>query len=94
MMAVEIQAWDVTEYLDSPEAIAAYLDAALEENDPAFFRKALGDVARALGMSKVAADAGVSREALYKAFSDGGNPTLDTLQRVTKALGVRLAVAA
>lgn len=94
MMVIETKPWDVTEILDSPEAIAAYLDAVLEERDPAFFRKALGDVARAVGMSKLATDSGVTREALYKALGENGNPTLDTLTRITGALGVRLSIAA
>lgn len=93
-MAIETKPWDVTEYLGSPEDIAAYLEAAMEEEDPAFFRKALGDVARAIGMTAIARDSGLTREALYKAFGENGNPTLDTLSRVLKAMGVRLTVTA
>ena len=93
-MATETKPWDVTEILDSPDKIAAYLDAALEENDPVFFSKALGDAARAIGMTKIAGDAGITREALYKALSERGNPTLDTLFKVMKALGVRMSVHA
>ncbi len=93
-MAIDTKPWDVAEVLDTPEAIAAYLDAALEENDPAFFSKALGDAARAIGMTKIAHDAGITREALYKALSERGNPTLDTLFKVLKALGVRISVHA
>ena len=93
-MAVETKPWDVAEVLDTPAAIAAYLDAALEENDPAFFSKAMGDAARAIGMTKIAQDAGITREALYKALSERGNPTLDTLFKVMKALGVRISVHA
>lgn len=93
-MTIETKPWDVAEILDTPEVIAAYLDAALEENDPAFFSKALGDAARAIGMTKIANDAGITREALYKALSERGNPTLDTLFKVMKALGVRMSVHA
>jgi probable addiction module antidote protein len=93
-MTIDTKPWDVAEVLDTPEAIAAYLDAALEENDPAFFSKALGDAARAIGMTKIAQDAGITREALYKALSERGNPTLDTLFKVLKALGVRISVHA
>lgn len=84
---------DVAEYLDSEEAIAAYLDIVLEEGDPAEFAKALGTVARARGMTQVARDAGIGRETLYNALSATGNPTLATTFGVMKALGLRLTVA-
>ena len=93
---VETRPWDTAEQLDTPEDIAAYLEAAFEEGDPAFFTHALGQVlgivARAAGMSKIAADAGVTREALYKALSVSGDPRLSTLLGVFKALGLRLAI--
>lgn len=92
-MAIETTIWDVTEYLETPDDMAAYLEAAMEENDPAFFRRAVGDVVRAIGMSAVARQSGISREALYKALGDNGNPTLDTLTKVLGALGLRLSVA-
>lgn len=92
-MAIETKVWDVTEYLETPDDMAAYLEAAMEENDPAFFRRAVGDVVRAIGMSTVARQSGMSREALYKALGDNGNPTLDTLTKVLGALGLRLSVA-
>jgi len=91
---VETRPWDTAEQLDTPEEIAAYLEAAFEEGDPAFFTHALGIVARAAGMSKIAADAGVTREALYKALSVSGDPRLSTLLGVFKALGLRLAITA
>ena len=69
-------------------------DAYLEDGTPEELLRALNTIARSRGMSALARDTGISREALYKAFSDNGNPTLDTLLRVMKALGVRLAVAA
>jgi probable addiction module antidote protein len=85
--------WDSAELLDSPEAVAAYLEAAFEENDPALIAHVLGVVARAQGVAQVARDAGMTRDALYKALSSEGNPTLATLTKVMRALGLRLAVA-
>ncbi len=90
----ETRPWDTAEQLDTPEEIAAYLEAAFEEGDPAFFTHALGIVARAKGMSKIAEEAGVTREALYKALSSTGDPRLSTLAGVLKALGMRFAVIA
>jgi probable addiction module antidote protein len=89
---IETTPWDSAEQLDTPEEIAAYLEAAFEEGDPAFFTHALGIVARAKGMSKIAEEAGVTREALYKALSSTGDPRLSTLLGVVKALGLRLAI--
>src|SRR5487761_2694007 len=84
--------YDVTEHLRTPEEMAAYLEACLEEadGDAAFIAKALGDIARARGMSQVAKDTGLSRESLYKALSGERAPTFDTILKVTKALGVKL----
>lgn len=84
--------YDVAEHLRTPEEMAAYLEAALEEagGDAAFVAKALGDIARAKGMSQVARDAGVSRESLYKALSGERAPGLDTILKVIRALGLRL----
>lgn len=93
-MAIKTQPFDAAEFLTTEGDIQHYLEAAFEDGDPAVIRSAFGDVVRARGMTALAKDAGVSRETLYKAFSEGGNPTLDTLLKVTKALGVRLAVAA
>ncbi len=86
--------YDSAEYLDSPEAIHAYLEEALETDDPAFIAKALGTIARARGMSQVAKKAGVSRESLYKALSPDGNPEFGTILRVMQALGFRFSVTA
>lgn len=89
--------YDIAEQLRTAEEIAAYLDAWLTEapEDVAGIARALGDIARAKGMAQVARDAGVSRESLYKALSQNGNPSLATILKVTKALGLRLhAVAA
>ena len=88
--------YDVTKQLRSPEEMAAYLDAWLSDfpEDSAGIARALGDVARAKGMSQLARDTGLSRESLYKALSEDGNPSLDTVLRVAKALGLRLRAAA
>lgn len=91
-MADDTTPFDVAEYLDSPKMIAAYLAAAMEENDPAFIAKAVGDVARARGMTALAKETGLSREALYKGLAANGNPTLGTLTKVFKTLGLRLTV--
>jgi probable addiction module antidote protein len=84
--------WDPAEHLDSDEAVAAYIAAALEDGDPALLAAALGDVARARGMSDIARAAGLSRESLYRSLSADGNPSLDTFLKVAKALGLRLSV--
>lgn len=89
-MALKTRSWDPTEYLDNPQAIAAYLEAAFEDGDPALITAALGDVARAIGMTDLASRAGVTREALYKALSSTGDPRLSTLLGVMKALGIKL----
>ena len=86
--------WDITRYLDSDEAIAAYLDAALEEDDPALLAAALGDVARARGMTQIARETGLGRESLYKALSSEGNPEFATVQKVVRSLGLKLHVSA
>lgn len=90
-MPIETSRWDVAEYLDSEEAIFAYIEAAFEDGDPAVITHALGNVARARGMTNVAKEAGVTREALYKALTENGDPKLSTLLGVLKALGVTLA---
>lgn len=84
--------YDVAEHLRTPEEMAAYLDAWLDEapEDAAGIARALGDIARAKGMSQVAKDAGLSRESLYRALSAEGNPSFATVLKVAKALGVRL----
>lgn len=83
--------YDVAEHLRTPDEMAAYLDAWLEEasDDPAGIARALGDIARAKGMAQVAKDAGISRESLYRALSAEGNPSFATVLKVAKALGVR-----
>lgn len=86
----KITAWDPAEYLDSPGSIASYLGAAFEDGDPALIAAALGDVARARGMTQLATEAGVTREALYKALSPSGDPRLSTFLGVMKALGIKI----
>ena len=85
-------AYDVAEQLRTPEEMAAYLDAWFQEapDDAAGIARALGDSARARGMTQVARDAGLSRESLYKALSEDGNPSFATVLKVARALGVRL----
>ncbi len=84
--------YDVAAQLRSPEEMAAYLDAWLAEapDDVSGIARAIGDIARAKGMTQVAKDAGLSRESLYKALGENGNPSLATVLKVIKALGVRL----
>lgn len=84
--------YDVAEHLRTPENMAAYLEVCLEEanGDIALITKALGDIARARGMSQVARDAGLSRESLYKALSGERSPGFDTILRVLRALGLKL----
>lgn len=84
--------YDVSEHLRTPEEMAAYLEASIEESngDAAFIAKALGDIARAKGMSQVARDAGLSRESLYKALSGERSPAFETILKVVGALGIRL----
>jgi probable addiction module antidote protein len=94
MMAIETRPWDAAEVLNTPADVAAYLDAYLEDGTPEELLRAVNTLARSRGMAELARQTGISREALYRAFSDNGNPTLDTLLRVMKALGVRLAIAA
>ena len=83
---------DVIDFLHGDEMIVEYLNAALEENDPGFFAKAIGDVARAKGMTSISEATGLGRQSLYKALSNGGNPRIDTLFRVLETLNIRLAV--
>ena len=88
--------YDVAEQLRTPEEMAAYLEAWLEEapDDVGGIARALGDIARAKGMSKVARETGLSRESLYKSLSEDGNPSLATVVKVAKALGLRIRVGA
>jgi probable addiction module antidote protein len=86
----ELLEFDAAEYINSDEDVAAYLTTVLEENDPSLLAAALGDIARARGMTQVAKDSGITREALYRALRPGSEPRFDTISRVCSALGVRL----
>lgn len=94
MSKTEITRFDASEYLDSDEMIAEYLNAALEEDDLAVFLSALADVAKAKGMTQVAAAAGLGRESLYKALAPNAQPRFSTIVKVIQALGVRLSTSA
>lgn len=85
--------WDAADYLETEADIAAYLNAAFEDGDTSVIAAALGDVARAKGMTQLAKETGITRDGLYKALSPTGNPSFDTVQKVIKAFGLRLDVA-
>lgn len=85
--------WDSAEHLKTEENIAHYLEAVFEDGDPALITHALGVIARAKGMSKIARAAGLGRESLYKALSPEGNPEFVTVLKVMRALGLKLKVA-
>ncbi len=87
----KLSRFDPADYLTSEIAIQEYLAAATEDGDPALIAAALGDVARARNFSQLARDVGVSREGLRRALSENGNPTLETVMKVAKALGLRLS---
>lgn len=90
MAKTKTRPWDVAEHLESKEDIAAYVEAALEDGDPALIAAALGDIARAKGMAEIAREAGLGRESLYKALSPEGNPEFATVLKVMRALGLQL----
>lgn len=90
---VTFSKWDVVDYLKTEEDILAYLEVVAEDNDPARFAQALGDVARARNMSKIAREVNLTRQGLSKALSEEGNPRLDTTMKVLSALGLRLTFA-
>ncbi|WP_408595356.1 addiction module antidote protein [Limnohabitans sp.] len=91
-----LRKWDSVEHLKTDEDIALYLEASLQEagDDAAFIVKALGNIARAKGMSQLAKDTGLGRESLYKALSGEGNPSFATILKVTSALGIQLHATA
>ena len=93
-MAVTITKWDAAEHLDNDESIAGFLAEAMEIGDQELIVHALNTVARARGMTQIAKDAGIARQALYKSLGDKGNPTLSTLLGVLKSLNLSLAVKA
>jgi probable addiction module antidote protein len=86
MAKIQTRPWDAAEHLETDEDMAAYLEAALEEGDPALVAAALGDIARAKGMAQIARETGLGRESLYKALSPEGNPEFATVLKVVRAL--------
>ncbi len=96
MTPTNLKKWDSAEHLKTEEDMAMYLEACLEEagDDAAFIAKALGNIARAKGMSQLSRDTGLGRESLYKALSGEGNPSFATILKVTRALGIRLHASA
>ena len=94
MTKITTTIWDPATHLATADDVAAYLEAALQDGDPQLVAAALGDIARAKGMSQVARDAGLGRESLYKSLSSSGNPELATILKVITALGLELHVTA
>ena len=95
MMGTKTVPYDVSEFLETSEGMATYLEACIQESDgdAAFIAKALGDIARAKGMTQVARESGLSRESLYKALSGDRNPSFDTILKVISALGLQLSAS-
>jgi probable addiction module antidote protein len=91
-MSLKTYPFDPARYLDSPEAVEAFLEAAFETDDAAYIAHAFGVAARAKGMTQIAKDAGLSRESLYRALGENGNPEFATVLKVAKALGLKLGV--
>ncbi len=89
---LKLVAFDAAKYLKDDHAIAEYISAVMEANDPDLLLLALGDVARAKGMTQVAKDAGLGRESLYKALAPGAKPRFETVMKVAHALGVKFTV--
>jgi probable addiction module antidote protein len=91
-MPTKTTPYDVADYLTSDDRVAAYIELAMEESDPKAIATTLGNVARARGMTKLAEDTGLTREALYRALAPEGNPTLATFAAVLDAMGLRMRV--
>lgn len=90
MSKTDFSRWDAADLLQNEDDIALYMEAAMEDGDPALITAALGDVARARNMSQLARDTGLTREGLYKALSGEGNPSFATVLKVAHALGLKL----
>jgi probable addiction module antidote protein len=90
MNKIQTHPWDAAEHLETREDMAVYLEAALEDGDPALVVAALGDIARSKGMTHISRETGLGRESLYKALSMEGNPEFATVLKVVQALGLRL----
>lgn len=93
-MSTKISAFDVSEYLGDEATIAAYLSEIVKDGDPNLLLSAIGDIAKARGMSRIASDSGLGRESLYKALNSDAKPRFDTIFRVLSALGVGIAFSA
>ena len=89
---IKFSKWDPAKYINTKEAVIAFLEEALEENDSDFFFKTLGYIARSRGMSKIARELGVSREGLYRSLAPAGNPSFDTVFKLLDLLGMRIKV--
>ena len=94
MTGIATTAWKTEDHLETPEDIAAYLDAVFEDGDAALIAQAMGVVARAKGMTEIARETGLGRQSLYKALSKDGHPAFETVLSVTRALGAKLNVTA
>ncbi len=92
MKPVKTTVWDMVEHINTKEDAAAYLEAALEENDTALLLSVIGDIARSKGMTQIAKDLNVARESLYRSLSQDGNPSFDTVAKVLDNLGFQLSV--
>lgn len=90
---METTKFDIADYLDSPEMIAEYLNAVLEEGNDADIVIAIGHVAKAIGMTKIAEETGMSRPSLYKALSEGAKPQFSTILKVLKAVGGQISIS-
>ena len=91
---MEVMPWDAAKYLDSDEMISGYLSLSLEDPDPDIFLKALGNVLRAKGVANVAKETGLAREALYRTCQPGRNPRINTIRKITDALGLTVSIGA
>jgi probable addiction module antidote protein len=92
MSKTQTTPWDMADHIQSEENVIDYLEAALEDGDPALVAATLGDIARARGMTEIARESGLGRESLYKSLSPDGNPELATILKVVRALGLQLHV--
>ena len=92
-MTIKTKKWDASEFLDSPETIKEYLKACMEEGDTELLLIAIGNVAKAQGMSEISRKTGLSRQNLYKALAEGSSPKFDTVKKVIEAFGCKLGVA-
>lgn len=91
---VNVNRFDAVQYLDSEEMMAAYLEAAMEDQNPDVFLAALADVAKARGIAQLAKDTGLGRESLYKSLAPGAKPRFETIMKITKSLGIPLRIQA